>query len=806
VFNFEDALGVLTTLTVEDIEEMFALTDVAQGRQLLRGGQVQERELTSDVAYGDGIEAVVVDGSRSYLVGAFAMENEIGLICECPRNGDCEHGAALLLAWLDAPASFTATGLSPDAPRNVGEILNLLANNPWLREMLADEVPGFEQFEEMLDAGSLDISELAGMTVDQLQALAATQARAIQIGVDSDAADQALRQRLDVLTVAELRSIGRRHNFKLKGTRKADIVDQVAEGLCGVAGQPDFLAGLTHDEHELLRALNTLFGVRELLNWNEMQRAGAQPGRKDDAKALRKVLDGLCEYGLLFRAQPYRGHEQYHWLPHLAAVRLPVVKPAVGTYTERRFSRLSTPEEAPAVPAALALLVAFAEQHPLRLRKPRPRHAQARYYHWLGEWDHDPAEIDRLLQRHYGYLHPGRDVALTVPPAQPLVTDEDLDRFAQWLGGEREFASWLVLLAVAAGILAESPDGKTPLIVQREHWEMWYRWSPETQLRTLFDMWCQRTTGLTELGLAQHRESSLRVQRTVSFNRQFTPTDLAREFLRARGFVTRLLQELPANVWHDWFSFAEAAQRINPAFLHRYFGTDAWGFVVKGDKRLNPSDPGDWDRGYRPVLGAFFEGPLRWLDVVEPGYRGSNLAAFRLTPTGAWLLRGEGRPTSRVPTETDTAPVAWLDDHTFRALPGPDAANVLTLAGTLAKPTRRAFVYELSDEGIQQAFARGIEPAAIVETFRGAGARLPEATSRRIEDLWSRFGHIHLYEKLTVLELADDLALRELLANTDLRQHVIHQFSPRLVVVEDSAVDALVEELIKKGYTPKVVD
>ena len=57
---------------------------------------------------------------------------------------------------------------------------------------------------------------------------------------------------------------------------------------------------------------------------------------------------------------------------------------------------------------------------------------------------------------------------------------------------------------------------------------------------------------------------------------------------------------------------------------------------------------------------------------------------------------------------------------------------------------------------------------------------------------------------LTVLELADDLALRELMANTDLRRHIIHQFSPRLVVVEDSAVDALVEELVKKGYTPKV--
>ena len=59
-------------------------------------------------------------------------------------------------------------------------------------------------------------------------------------------------------------------------------------------------------------------------------------------------------------------------------------------------------------------------------------------------------------------------------------------------------------------------------------------------------------------------------------------------------------------------------------------------------------------------------------------------------------------------------------------------------------------------------------------------------------------------ENMTVLELADDLALREVLANTDLKDHIVHQFSPRLVVIEDSAVDKLVEELVKKGYTPRV--
>jgi hypothetical protein len=62
-----------------------------------------------------------------------------------------------------------------------------------------------------------------------------------------------------------------------------------------------------------------------------------------------------------------------------------------------------------------------------------------------------------------------------------------------------------------------------------------------------------------------------------------------------------------------------------------------------------------------------------------------------------------------------------------------------------------------------------------------------------------------LYDKLTVMELADDMALRELLAGTSLNKYIVHQFSPRLVVVRDEGVDELMNELIKKGYTPRTV-
>ena len=72
----------------------------------------------------------------------------------------------------------------------------------------------------------------------------------------------------------------------------------------------------------------------------------------------------------------------------------------------------------------------------------------------------------------------------------------------------------------------------------------------------------------------------------------------------------------------------------------------------------------------------------------------------------------------------------------------------------------------------------------------------------RIETLVARTGRLNLYERVTVLELGDDIALRELLATTALRAHIVHEFSPRLVVVRDEAVEALLAELVKKGHTP----
>jgi len=70
---------------------------------------------------------------------------------------------------------------------------------------------------------------------------------------------------------------------------------------------------------------------------------------------------------------------------------------------------------------------------------------------------------------------------------------------------------------------------------------------------------------------------------------------------------------------------------------------------------------------------------------------------------------------------------------------------------------------------------------------------------------WSEnYGKLHIYDDITLIELADDYALHELLSNTSLRDYLVYEFSPRLVAVHPEAVDDLVQEMEKRGYTPAV--
>jgi hypothetical protein len=81
---------------------------------------------------------------------------------------------------------------------------------------------------------------------------------------------------------------------------------------------------------------------------------------------------------------------------------------------------------------------------------------------------------------------------------------------------------------------------------------------------------------------------------------------------------------------------------------------------------------------------------------------------------------------------------------------------------------------------------------------------LPAAVRHQWHTWWAHYAQVRWYDDLTLVEFADDYALQELLAQTDLRDHLLFTFSPRLIALHPDTADAFVRQLIKKGYTPKV--
>jgi hypothetical protein len=62
-----------------------------------------------------------------------------------------------------------------------------------------------------------------------------------------------------------------------------------------------------------------------------------------------------------------------------------------------------------------------------------------------------------------------------------------------------------------------------------------------------------------------------------------------------------------------------------------------------------------------------------------------------------------------------------------------------------------------------------------------------------------------LHQNVALIECADDLALEELMAATPLPAHAIRQLTPRAVIVDPDYVDAVLQAMTQKGYTPRVM-
>jgi hypothetical protein len=246
---------------------------------------------------------------------------------------------------------------------------------------------------------------------------------------------------------------------------------------------------------------------------------------------------------------------------------------------------------------------------------------------------------------------------------------------------------------------------------------------------------------------------------------------------------------------------------------------------------LDEKVPADWEASQGALLRVMLEGPLYWLGFAKLSYGdgpalpggplaragpaarsecvGGKLAAFRLHGLANWIW---DRPTARFDLEGRAAGEALTIDEaagTIAVQPGSVAPEVHTFLGRMARleeASPERFLYRLHPRAVLATFESGASLSDLLaEWERVMPQPIPSALQQTLSQWWTRYGQVRLYDGFGLLELRDEVTLRELEAGTSLSQHIVARLSPRMVLVPDEAVDDLLREFAAKDYTPKEV-
>jgi hypothetical protein len=769
-------LELLHSLTESDIEPWFDPAVLAQARRLFRDGHVyvpvrQGNVLAAEVEGHDNLYYDVAIGVTDDLVQA---------ACNCDSPGHCEHVGAVLLNWINDPQEFVLVG---DAPPS-GFL-------DFVRDLIADR-EGEEPIGARHRAPALE-EALPGP--GDATAFAAQ----MEAAVEKD-----LRELLAKQTVRQLRVIARRRGWKLRGTRKDELLDQLLQLYLEAQDTAD-LVSVLDDSHRVVIEFLALRAsaipapegvVRKTIRSLQVRRSDRE---------VTAVLQDLQELGLVFVVKSYAGaayrmpavvvRQLPSWPDLLASfkgdpARLDVRQSPVFALTQVAYQAWQYLQEPPTPKKARAL--------------PKPTWIEQQWpglQGWLNPAD-ELAELERMGSR---FWYRVRQLHISVQPLPPALSEADLAELRQRTAVTDDILDFVLSLLTSMGLVQWNygsqvqinEDGMTSFLSHSDVDRLW-----------VFTAAWMNLNWWTEMALVLRHMNHLRLCRNLELV-SFTYSDLTQELAQARMIVVTLLRRLSPGEWYGVADFRRLLRRFWPDYLHAGATLPRlwWLEAAGSDYRLSPDKTADWEAGYAPFVTACLEGPLAWLGVVTLGYDRQGLAAFQITDLGAYLL-GLRKSYDQAVTEPAGLALTIHGDGTVLARTGyatVGAYDLLNVVGQLEATSAEQFRYRITAATAQCAFDRGWTGQAILgELEKHSDSPVPEPLRDRILTWAEGYGQVHLYDEVTLVEFADDFALRELLASTSLAQHLVYQFSPRLVAIKTESVDALRDELVHLGHTPRI--
>lgn len=742
--TFKTDRQVLYSLTETDLTQYLSIRAMQLGESIYHLEGVVDARVE-----GATLHAVVKDDDGDVqTVEISVKDGDLWAFCTCPQTESehCAHIGAVLTAWVRDRESFV-------------------------------EVVGGEHGD---DESSI-LSRLSASSLDY---------------------PSEYRQMLAYQTINELRAIAKKRGFTIHGTRKEPIIEELSTLLCDQEATRAEILALDKVQQEMLTYLHLTLAPGYGYDGESIIDGLSRREKSLRRSVLHSQIVDLSERGLLltFKQQS----TVYHVLPQAVRVCLLPRPDLVPSFPEQEIDQLEVREghARKGIQKLYAVWSYIVAQHPRRPPAPARQQAEDQWPQFMG-WDHLPPELDEISRRRRSYYGTINE-AVTVPAANYRLDNADRATMAKQTGlSETEGEFWYVLLE---HIQAISGDPGDPIATHELRFQQLLNLPPPAQMRVILFAWMVNTAW-SEMDIILRANEEIRLRRSLMYT-TYKPNNLYQEWRAGRYALLRFLSLLEENRWVSLNGFTEAIFEINPDIVHKLSDRAVWWLESTRTRKQFGTTFEDWRQSYGRFILTSLTGPLQWLGLVDLGYRGDQLAAFRLTPTGSFAL-GRRRTLSGNEQQVDVRDtVEFREDMTIALIPGraPEQLHdLLRNIGRLGKATPERFVYRVTANHILETLEQGrAVDTSIALLSKWSGQDVPAAWEDQMRTWSHNYGKLHIYEDITLIEMTDDYALQELMVNTSLCEAIVHQFSPRLVAIRLEAVDTLVLEMEKRGYTPRV--
>jgi hypothetical protein len=739
----------LLTLTEAKLRKLVGDNAVNRAAKHLLTGKVQERAHWFD----GSLEAYWDTRLEDITMHAESQERGIVFDCTCGeiKSGyPCEHVIAMLLAWVTDPTSFSY------AQDGEEDEFDLMAN------VDSRDHPGTEGYIEP------DVSS-----------------------------QQEYLFLLRALTVHELREIARYQGISLTGNRKDPILETLAEALSRPESVDAIWQKLSPNAHLVAGILPFVLSAVNMANrhavWKTVQKLGL---RSEDE--FQRALDELKLAGLAFTSTS-------------GAVSIPSNLPLLLP-PDPEFSPIFDdparlkPKPVPSPPDFIhwmtrLLLLLEAGGDRFRASPKMELHPVLKKYAYLQGWSYDRQDLDELENEknlaQTLWMHSFRIPAAASPLADK--THQDLASSLRIDSTQVDFAMRMFEMRD----MLQIKEGQ-PVKVDKGKAAQWLQLPPFERAESMLTAYANLDRW-TEFDLVIKNQAGFALRRNHKYSNMVSYSQMLSLLGSSRRNLLYQIRRLPAGRWTDLAAFVERA-RLLPSTINTLTSNPAWFFELKG-RKLDPGKLEDWMVFYGLFVEAALNGPLSWQGLVEVANHGKQMAAFRLTDFGAALLLQRNAYQMPSPEKAVLA-LEYAPDGSLLLHPESASSQLVKLLAVLGEPRLtpdNAIAYHVSAASATNTFNTGWNLDQVLSILQEAAGALPPAgLTASLQKWWQDYGSLHIYEDIALLELADDYALSEMLAGTSLPRYLLYRFSPRLVAIRTEGVDLLRNELVNRGYTPKL--